>query len=1050
MLNKLIQFSLRQRALIVVLALVVTVAAWREATRLPVDVLPDLTKPTVTILTESPGLSPEEVETRVTIPLENALMGVTGVNRLRTTSDIGLSLTFVEFDWGTDIYQARQFVQQRLSGVPLPEGVQPYMTPVTSLMGNIMLVALVDPSEKISPPDLRAHSDWVVARRLQAIPGIAEVLPMGGGIKQIQVQPDPELMLATGTSYQELRKATSEAVRNTTGGYITGPSQEIMVRNLAMTTDLNIIGETIIRHENDRPLRIKDVAKVVWDVEPMRGDAGAQGHPAVTLSITKAPGFDTLSLTREIEKTLAELKADLPGDSELLVLYRQSDYINVSLNNLKDALFHGAIMVALVLFLFLFNVRITLITLTAIPLSLGIAVLVFKFFGLGINSMTLGGFAVAIGMVVDDAIVDVENVYRRLRENAAAAKPRPRLEVIGAASTEIRSSILYATILIILVFIPLLSLSGVEGRLFGPIAIATIISMAASFIVSLTVIPVLSSLLLNPKAAQAKKDGIFVRTLKAFFEKVVLRFALTQPFLVMALAGILLSVGIMTYPQMGKNFLPPFREPTTLVATSASPGTSLNKSAQIGDTALELLLEIPEVKTASFRAGRAERGDHVVPVSTIEFDIEFHEHLTRPKTEVLTDIRAAMASIPGTFSAVSTPLADRVGHMLSGVSAKIAVKIYGPDLEELQRLGAEIAELARTIPGLEEARTEAQAAIPQLRIERSPERLLAYGVTSGALNDELASLVGGEAVAEVYDGERTYDLVMRLPAEWRENPDRLGDLYIDTQSGVQVPLKNLATIRYSSGPNNIMRENTQRRFVVSINPTSDNLVGLVEELKKRVSEEITFPEGYSEPVYEGEYLAQQEASKRILITSALIFLIIAFLLYSYFRSIRFTFQVFIDVPIALTGGIILTRYQLDNISIATLVGFIAIAGISARNSIMLVSHYLHLMKHEGETFSHQMIIRGTLERLLPVFMTACSAGIALLPLTMDLGFLPFIEPGSPQLAPGKEILNPVAVVIVGGLISSTLFGLALTPAIFWTFGRKAAEKSIALDAPASA
>ena len=1044
MLNQLIQFSLAQRALVMGISLIVLALGYNRVQTLPVDVLPDLTKPTVTILTEARGLSPEEVETRVTIPMEQGLMGVNGLNRLRTQSDIGLSVTYVEFDWGTDIYAARQFVQERLSAIELPEGVTPYMTPATSLMGNIMLVAILDPSEEISPQELRTQADWVVGRRLQSITGIAEVLPMGGGIRQIQVQPDPERMLALGVTYDELRTAAKEAVRNTTGGYIEGDAQEIMVRNLSMTTDLDRLAMTTVRHDGSRPLRIKDVAKVVWDTEPMRGDAGAEGHPAVVLSITKAQGYDTLDLTDQLESALAELRSTMPEGVELLVAYRQADYINLSLNNLKDALLHGGIMVALVLFLFLLNFRITLITLTAIPLSLAISVLVFSFFDLGINSMTLGGFAVAIGMVVDDAIVDVENVYRRLRE-----KPnQPRLPVIAAASSEIRSSILYATVLIILVFIPLLSLSGVEGRLFAPIAYATIISMAASFVVSLTVIPVLSSFLLKPKPDKVHRDGFILVLIKGVFEKVFLRPALAQPFVIMALAAVLVAAGALVYPEMGKNFLPSFREPTTVIATAASPGTSLKKINQISHTAMDLIKQIPEVKHVSYRAGRAENGDHIVPVSTVEFEVEFEEHFERAKVEVLQDLSDAMKSIPGTFSAMSSPLGDRIGHMLSGVPAKIAIKITGPDLDVLRKLGQEVTEVARSIEGLEAARPEAQSSIPQLRIEADPARLPVYGLTPGKLNDELASLIGGEVLTEVYDGQRTYDLVVRLPEEWRSNPQRLGDLYLDTQSGIQVPLRDIANIRQASGPNNIQRENTHRRFVVSINPTSQKLVGLVEELKAKVKDEVDLPAGYGVS-YEGDYLAQQEAADQILKTSVILFVVVAFLLFSYFKSANFTLQVLLDVPIALSGGILLTRYDLDNVSIATLVGFIAIAGISARNSIMMLSHYLHLMKHEGEGFTKEMVVRGTLERLVPVLMTAISAGIALLPLTMDLGFLPLVEAGDPSVAPGKEILNPVALVIVGGLVTSTLFGLLVTPAVFWAFGKRSSKKSLLVDAPAA-
>ena len=1048
MLNKLIQFSLSQRPLILALALVLFILGVKTASELPVEVLPDLTKPTVTILTESAGFSPEEVETLVTIPLENSLMGVTGVTRLRSVNDIGLSLIFIEFEWGTDIYQARQFVQERLTGASeaLPDGVSPYMTPVASLMGNIMLVGLVDPSGNTEPMDLRTIADWTVSRRLQSIPGVAEVLGMGGGVKQLQVQPNPDKMLALGIDYEALREAAANAVSNRTGGFLTESAQEIMVRNLAMTTDLDAIGNTVVTHVNDRPIRIKDVATVAWDIEPMRGDAGmgtkvlgeenTTGYPGVILSVTKSPRFDTLALTDQIEAALEDLKTSMPEGVELVTLYRQSDFIDLAVGNLEEALRDGAIMVAVILFLFLLNVRITLITLTAIPLSLGMTVLVFGLLDLSVNSMTLGGLAVAIGMVVDDAIVDVENVFRRLRENAMLDEPRNRLEVIAKASAEVRSSILYATVLIILVFLPLMALSGVEGRLFTPIAVATIVSMAASFLVSLTVIPVLSSYLLKPKAGQKHADGVIERGFKKLFNVTWLRFSLSQPLIVLFATGALAVAAGISFTKMGGNFLPAFREPTVLVAMTTAPGTSLKQTRELADTAQDLLLKIPEIETVGYRVGRAERGDHVVPVSTVEIDIEFTHDVKRERSEILEDIRSTMQTIPGTFSALSGPLADRIGHMLSGVSAKVAVKVFGPDLDELRRIGTEIAEIAREVPGMEEARVEQQAPIPQLRIEVDRKRAMAYGVTPGALNAELSALMGGEAVSEIYEGQRVYDLVIRLPLEWRESPPKLSKLYIDTLSGQRIPLSYVADIRHATGPNNILRENTVRRFVVSINPTVDDLNAAVEELQREVNEQVKLPEGYTLS-YEGEYEAQAKAKRTILITSAIVLLVISFLLYSYFKNFAFVLLVFTIVPISLVGSIFLTGMTLNNISVATLIGFIAVSGIAARNNIMLISHYLHLMRHEGERFTRKMVERGTQERLVPILMTAISAGLALVPLLLATD------------EPGKEILNPIAVVIVGGLVTSTLLGLGVTPAIFYTFCRKSAETSVQRKSAAS-
>lgn len=1052
MLNALIRFSLSQRGLVLMAASLVLILGIKRAAELPIEVLPDLTKPTVTILTEAPGYSPEEVETLVTIPLENAIMGVTGVSRLRSTNDISLSLVYVEFEWDTDIYKARQFVQERLEGADLPGDILPYMTPVASLMGNIMLVGLVDPTEKTDPKDLRSFADWTVARRLQAIPGIAEVLSMGGGIRQLQIQPNPERMRALGVTFDEILKTAADTVANTTGGFLTESAQEIMVRNLAMTTDPETLSGTVIRVDGQRTIRLADVAQVVWDTEPQRGDAGlgikslghTKGYPGVILSVTKSPGFDTIDLTRKVEDALDDIRKTIPEGLQLATLYSQAEFIDIAIGNLKHALRDGAIMVALVLFLFLLNLRVTLITLTAIPLSLGIAVLVFDFMNLSVNSMTLGGLAVAIGMVVDDAIVDVENVFRRLRTNAGRAAPQPRLEVIAAASAEVRSSIFYATILIILVFVPLLGLTGVEGRLFAPIAVATIVSMAASFVVSLTVIPVLASYLLKPKKPSSGNsestgngDAFLVRILKGLFFTLWLRPALRLPFFFIAGTLILCLIAAGIFAEMGGNFLPPFREPSAVIATTAAPGTSLAQTNRMAARAQDLLLKIPEVGSVGYRVGRAERGDHVVPVSTVEFDVEFDDSGERSRAGIIESMRQTMKEIPGTFSAMSGPLADRIGHMLSGVAAKVAIKIHGDDLDELRRIGNQVAEIAREIPGLEEARPEQQAPIPQLRILPKPERCAAYGISPGEITTLLGSLMSGESVAELYEGQRTYDLVVKLPPDLRENPARLGsDIYLRSKSGLEVPLSKLVDIRPATGPNVIQRENTRRRFVVSINPSIKDLNSAVEELASRIEQNVVLPEGYSLAI-EGEYQAQQEARRSIVLWSAIILVVVTALLWNYFRSFTFVLLVLANIPISMIGGILMTHWTIDTVSIATLVGMIAIAGISARNTIMMLSHYLHLMRHESEAFNESMVVRGTQERLIPVLMTALSAGIALIPLVLAAD------------QPGKEILNPVAVVIVGGLVSSTLLGLAVTPALFHSFCRKAAEKSIDLQSAAS-
>lgn len=1041
MLNTLIRWSLRNRAIILGLAVLILAAGFRTGRELPVEVLPDLTKPTVTILTEAPGLAPEEVETLVTQPIESAMMGIAGLSRMRSSSDIALSLVFAEFEWGTDIYQARQFVQERLQGAreSLPEGTQPYMTPVASLMGEILLIGVRSEDGKTLPMDVRTVADWTIRMRLQSISGVAEVLSMGGGVKQAQVQPDPWRMQASGVSIEELQQATAEAATNSTGGFIDKGSQEIMVRNLAMTVQLEDIEKTVIKLVNGRPISIGDVAKVAWDTEPKRGDASVNGTPGVIMSVTKAPGFDTVALTEQIEKAIEELKPSLPAGVEASILFRQRDFIDRAIDNLMRAMGEGAVMVVIILFLFLLNFRTTFITLMAMPLSFAITLLTFKWFGMSVNSMTLGGLAVAIGMVVDDAIVDVENVFRRLKENSELPNPLPKLEVIARASGEVRNSILYATILIVLVFLPLLGLSGVEGRLFGPIAIATIVSMIASFVVSLTAIPVLCSLLLKekPGGSHHEADGWLVRIMKMILRNTLLRLSLKQPTVVIAIASLLLVLALMLYPKMSKDFLPAFHEETVIVTTGAAPGTSLAEMEHLAKAVEAQIRKVPEVNHIGRRIGRAERSDHIVPISNAEFDIDFKKEASnRSNKEILEDIRQRIKTVPGTFSVLSGPLSHRISHLLSGVTAPVAVKIFGPDLDAITDIGGKVQAVAKTIPGLEDAKLDQQAPIPQLRIELDRERALAHGVTPGELNSELSTLLGGGTVAQLRENQRTIDLAIRLPLEWRSDPEKIRELPIHTKTGRNIPLKLVADVREASGPSSVFRENTQRRYVVSITPTQRNAGELVRQLQAKVAQEVKLPEGVFIS-YEGEFQAEQAAAQRIALLFSLILAVIVMLLWSYFKSLMLAVQVLLNLPLALMGSLALTWILVGNISIATLVGFIAVGGVAARNGIMMISHYLHLMKHEGESFTEKMIERGTLERFVPVTMTALSAGIALIPFVISLG------------QPGKEILSPVAICIVGGLITSTLLDFAVTPAVFRLFGKKAAERALAMHAPAT-
>jgi CzcA family heavy metal efflux pump len=1017
MLNSLIRFSLHHRALVLMIALVVMLFGAQTLTELPVEVLPDMTKPTVTILTEAPGLAPEEVETLVTQPLENAVQGVGGLDRLRSNSDVGLSLVFAEFGWGTDIYRARQLVQERMQAVKLPENAKSGMTPVSSLMGEILLVGLKSTNGQMTPPELRTLADWTIRRRLQSLSGVAEVLTIGGGVRQIQVQPDPNRLAAHATSFEEIEAAVALASGNATSGYLQAGPREIMVRNLGMTTRLEDIAQTVIKTVGDRPVLISDVAEVKHGIQPMRGDASVNGTPGVILSIDKAPGFDTLKLTQQVEAALEELKPTLPAGVTAEILFRQGDFIEHAIHNLQEAIRDGAIMVAIILFLFLLNVRTTFITLMAMPLSFAVTILTFKAFGVSVNSMTLGGLAVAIGMVVDDAIVDVENVWRRLRENPS----KIRLDIIATASSEVRNSILYATALVILVFLPLFGLEGIEGRLFTPIAIATITSMAASFVVSLTVIPVLCSLLLK-SGGKAHGDGFVIKAMKWLVERTFLKMALGAPAVVLALVGMLLIASLMLYPRMGQEFLPAFNEGSATISLASAPGTSLDQTNEIDEATMRVLQSIQGVKSVGRRAGRAERDDHVMPVSVNEFDVEFHEG-GRPRDEVFAEIRARLGKMPGTFLNIGQPIGHRLSHMLSGVSAKIAVKVFGPDLAVLREKGEQIRDIAKTIPGLTDVILEAQVPIPQIKIEVNRERAVAYGVQPGSLNEQVSALIGGKVLAELREGQRTLDLVLRLPETWRDSPEKIGELLIETDQGRRIPLRLVADIRESLGPNVINRENTQRRIVISANTSERDLEGVVRRWEAAVKEQVKFPEGYF-PRFEGEFQAQQAAAKRIAFYFALVLVALTVLLFSYFRSLSLALQVMLNIPLALMGGLALTWWLVGNISIATIVGFIAVGGVAARNGIMMISHYLHLMQHEGEGFTRAMIVRGTLERLVPVLMTALSAGIALIPLLLAAN------------EPGKEILHPVAVVIAGGLVSSTLLDLMVTPAVFFLFGKQ--------------
>ncbi len=1032
MLNQLIRFSLKNRLFLVAASVLLLAYGGYTIMHLPVDVFPDLNRPTVNVLTEAPGLAPEEVETLVTWPLETALNGAPGVKRVRSNSGIGLSILYVEFDWGIDIYRARQLVQERLqlASEKLPETVSPVMGPVSSIMGEIMLIGLSSEGGVTPPMDVRSIADWTIRQRLLTIPGISQVIAIGGGVKQYQILASPEKMSAFGVSLQQVLSAGEKAQLNTAGGFLEGANQEALIRNIGRTTSLNDIADTVVTTREGVPVFLKDVADVKFGRQVMRGDAGVNAQPAVIVSVQKQPGMDTISLTEQVEKALDEIKPGLPPDIKITPLFKQANFIHSAISNVEEAIRDGAVMVVIILFLFLLNFRTTFITLTAIPLSFVVTVLYFKYAGITINTMTLGGLAVAIGMVVDDAIVDVENVFRRLRENRHAQHPRPVLSVIADASAEVRNSILFATLLIILVFIPLFGLGGIEGRLFAPIGVATIVAMIASFVVSLTVIPALCSYLLpQMKRMEHEQDGRLVAALKAFDRDIILKHTLRHPNAVMGAALLLVIASSVLYPFMGKEFLPEFNEGTATINILSAPGTSLTQSNRIGQIAEELLLTVPEVLSTGRRTGRAELDEHAEGVHYTELDVDFKKS-KRTREQILDDVREKLEQIPGTVNSVGQPISHRLDHLLSGVRAQIAVKIFGDNLEELRTAAAQAEAVMQTVEGVVDLQIEKQVLMPQIKIQAKRNKAKLYGIQVGELNELLETALNGRTVSQVLDSQKTYDVVVRYDDKSRESVDAIRESLVDTEEGQKVPLSLLADVLESKGPNIINRENVRRRIVVQANVSGRDLGSVVSEIQQKIGKEITLPKN-SFISYEGQFQSQQEATKLIGVLSIVTLATMFLVLYSHFRSTMIVGQILLNIPLAFIGGLILTYIMVGKVSIATLVGFITLAGIASRNTIMMISHYIHLMEHEGESFNEHMIIRGSLERLVPVTMTAAVAGLALIPLVLAAG------------EPGKEILYPVAVVILGGLVSSTLLDMAVTPAVFFKFGKKAAEKYIA-------
>jgi HME family heavy-metal exporter len=1030
MLNAIIQLALRYRVITIALALVLTVYGSFVLYQLPIDVFPDLNRPRVTIMTEALGLAPEEVETLITFPLESSLNGATGVQAVRSASGVGLSVINVEFAWGTDIYVDRQIVAERLAVAAdhFPPGVKPQMAPISSIMGQILQVGLYSESGKTNPIELRTLADWVVRQRLLTIPGVAQVITMGGGRKQYQVLVNEEELLKYNVTLHDVEQALADSNNNATGGYLIEGGKELLVRAVGRLQNLNDLEQVVVRGNVEPPILLRQVASIREAAQVKRGDAAVNGKPAVMIVIAKQPGADTRQVTTDVIKALDAMKPSLPSDVQInSEVYQQKEFIDLSIHNVIEALRDGGILVVIILFLFLLNFRTTFITLTAIPLSIVMTGLVFKLFGMSINTMTLGGLAVAIGELVDDAIVDVENIFRRLRENQHAAKPVSALRVVYEASCEVRNSIVFSTILVVLVFIPLFALGGMEGRLFTPLGIAYIVSIIASLVVSLTVTPVLSYWLLpQAKFLAHEEDGFLLRWLKSLFGRAI-HYSLEHPYPILSVVLVAVLVSLLIVTQLGRDFLPPFNEGSVQVNLLLSPGTSLDTSNQIAAKVDEKIGKIRGVVAFGRRTGRAELDEHAEGVNVSEIIISFDPNSGRSREEILEEIREELTQIPGVTISAEQPLQHLISHMLSGVKAQIGIKLYGDDLTLLRKTGEQMKAAINEIPGVKDLNLEQQTEVPQLLIKLDRTALTRLGINPETVNEFIETALNGKVVTEIIQGERKFDLVVRLEDQYRQNQEKLERLSINLPSGGRVPLSEVATIERSSGPNTINRENVRRRIVLQCNTADRDLNSVVLDIQAKLKPiQDSLPTGYFIE-YGGQFESQRQATKMIGLLSLVSLAAMFLALYTLFRSVNLALQVLAALPMAAIGAVAALVITRQSLTVASMVGFISLSGIASRNGILLIAHYLHLVRHEGEQFTKEMIMRAGLERLAPMLMTALTAGIALIPLVLAAG------------QPGKEILYPVATVILGGLISSTLLDFFVHPALFWCFGRKQAE-----------
>lgn len=1028
MLDAIIRFSLRNRLLIVTMAALLVAYGGYVVTKLPVDVFPDLNRPSVTIFSEAEGLAPEEVEALISFPIETVMNGATGVQRVRSFSAVGLSLVFVEFDWGQDIYIARQIVNEKLSQIQsrLPSNVRTTLGPISSIMGEIMFVGLTSDNPQVTPMDLRTLADWTLRPRLLAIPGIAQVTTIGGELKQFQVLVDTNKLQNFGVNLHQVEQAIAGSNVNSTGGILHKPYTEELIRNIARIQTPEDLGKAVIPldRKGRLPLTIDQVAEVkIGGPLSKRGDAGINGQAGVILSVKKQPGADTIKLTGQIERELEELKKSFPEGVVLHDnIFRQGDFIERAIRNVEEALRDGSLLVVVVLFIFLLNFRTTFITITAIPLSLLITAIVFHLFGLSINTMTLGGLAVAIGELVDDAIVDVENVFRRLRENRLLSHPRPVLDVIYDASREVRNSIVFATIVVVLVFIPLFALGGIEGKIFAPLGIAYIVSIVASLGVALTVTPALCAYLLpHMKQMEEKKEGWLVHQVKKGEER-VLKWALPRTPWILCTVGALFFAAVAVVPFLGKEFLPPFNEGSITINLQLPVDASLAESNRMGTLAENLIRQVPEVAITGRRTGRAEEDDHASGVNSSEIEVDFKKS-SRSREEIINDVRSKLAEVPGIGVNIGQPISHRIDHILSGVRAQIAVKVFGDNLDILRQKASEIEATMGNVQGVVDLQMEQVTLTHQVHVRVDRDQAAKYGLMAGEVAEYAELAMNGKRITQVLDGSKTYDVILRLKDADRNDIEALKQIPLDTVDGKMVPLGSVAKIDEAKGPNTINRENSQRRIVVYSNVSGRDLVSTVTEIQKKITEQVKLPAGYY-VTYGGQFESQAQASRLIFLLSLISFSGMFAVLYMHFKSTMFTAQIMLNIPFAFIGavtGILLTG---GTFSIATMVGFITLTGIAARNGIMMIAHYLHLMEHEGEKFDLQMIIRGTQERIIPVLMTALTASLALVPLLLGAG------------QPGREILHPVAVVIFSGIFTSTLLDLIVTPLVFWKFGGK--------------